>query len=217
MKNFAILLSLLFITTLGWSQGSILGFTMNPANPTSTDTIYIYADLQFNYSDCQLDQSSHSVSGQTIQADAHHCVGLLAAICYPTDTFKINPLPAGQYSFNLSITSGTAPAPCTPGIAIDHDSTIQFSVEPNTAWLKPENPQSAFDIYPNPAKESITISTTTAITETAAIAIYDLNGRLITETPFQTNIQPDLVAGIYFVSIKDKNQIIGTRKLMILP
>ena len=125
-----ILLILLCLPTLGFGQGSIISLTVSPAYPSETDTVYIYAALSFSYSSCPLDLKSYSISGNNIIASTQHCIGLLAAICYNTDTFKINPLAAGTYSFSLTLSSGfgSSGPPCTPGIVPDDYDTITFNV-----------------------------------------------------------------------------------------
>jgi len=118
--------------TIGFSSAlyaqSITNITQWPTNPSSNDTIYFYADLQFPSSDCQLDFASHTIVGNTIIANTQHCLGMLFAMCNATDTFMLLPLPAGSYTFDLTLTSGSGGPPCTPGIAIDDNMVFTFSV-----------------------------------------------------------------------------------------
>lgn len=129
--NKAITLCFLFFT-IGLSTAihaqSITNITQWPTNPSSNDTIYFYADLQFPSSDCQLDFASHTIVGNTIIANTHHCLGMLSAMCNATDTFMLLPLPSGSYTFDLTLTSGFGGPPCTPGIAIDDNMVFTFSV-----------------------------------------------------------------------------------------
>ena len=53
---------------------------------------------------------------------------MLATICNTTDTFKINPLSAGAYTFDLTLSSGFGGPPCTPGVVPDDYDTITFNV-----------------------------------------------------------------------------------------
>ena len=125
-----LLLLLLYVPLIGFGQmqSSIVSLTVSPTYPTETDTIYIYASLSFSSSSCPLDVKSYGISGNNISASTQHCLGMLAAICYSTDTFKINPLPTGTYAFDLTLSSGFGGPPCTPGVVPDDYDTISFNV-----------------------------------------------------------------------------------------
>ena len=123
-----LLLLLLCVPLIGLGQGSIISLTVSPTYPTETDTVYIYASLSFASSSCPLDVKSHSILGNNIVASTQHCLGMLSAICYNTDTFKINPLSTGTYTFDLTLSSGFGGPPCSPGIIPDDYDTITFNV-----------------------------------------------------------------------------------------
>ena len=111
-----------------YSQSSIVSITVSPQTPSHTDTIYVYAELMFPYSDCALQNKNHAVIGNEILASTLHCMGMLTAICNVTDTFKIDPLLlSGIYTFNLDLSSGFG-TPCTPGIVSDDQQIISFEV-----------------------------------------------------------------------------------------
>ena len=187
---------------VSFGQGTITGFSINPVNPTSTDTIYIYANLQFPYGACILDQQSHTINGNDVQADAHHCVGALTTICNNIDTFKINPLPAGNYTFHLNLTSGAAPAPCTPGIVPDHDSTFSFTVEPSGPAGLNKSSKSQFMIYPNPVVDHINVP---LIPDQTPYDIINIAGQSVLSGLIKSQtIQNlgDLPRGLYFVKFK---------------
>jgi len=131
MKNQLLLLLVgIFITSNIYSQGTIGTFQISPSQPTTNDTIYVFADIQFPFSDCELDPNTllHSVTGNSIMASAQHCLGVLASICNITDTFVILPLSAGTYTFDLTLTSGFGGPPCTAGIIPDDNQNFQFTV-----------------------------------------------------------------------------------------
>ena len=71
---------------------------------------------------------SYSVVGSNIVASTQHCLGMLSAICNITDTFKLNPLAVGSYTFDLSLSSGFGNSPCTPGISPDDNDIFAFNV-----------------------------------------------------------------------------------------
>ena len=125
-----LLLVLLCLPVVGFGQmfGSISSLTISPVNPNNTDTVYVYAELLFTSSGCPLDMKSHSVLGNNIVASTQHCFGMLTAICNTTDTFKLNPLAVGTYTFDLTLSSGGGPPPCTAGIVPDDNEVITFNV-----------------------------------------------------------------------------------------
>ena len=114
---------------IGFGQmfGSISSFTISPVNPNNTDTVYIYAELSFIQTGCQLDVKSYNIVGNNILASSLHCIGMGAAFCYTTDTFKLNPLLAGNYLFDFTLSSGAGPL-CTAGILPDDNDVISFNV-----------------------------------------------------------------------------------------
>ena len=125
-----LLLLLLCVPMIGFGQilGSISSLTISPVNPNNTDTVYIYAELLFTSSGCPLDIKSHSVLGNNIVASTQHCLGMLTAICNTTDTFKLNPLAVGTYTFDLTLSTGLGPPPCTEGIISDDNYVFTFDV-----------------------------------------------------------------------------------------
>ena len=100
MKKLLLLLLCVPLIGFGQIQGSISSLTISPTYPTETDTVYIYAELLFSSSNCPLDIKSYSISGNNIAASTQHCLGMLPAICNTTDTFKLNPLAEGTYTFD---------------------------------------------------------------------------------------------------------------------
>ena len=125
-----LLLILLYLPIIGFGQtfGSISSFTISPVNPNNTDTVYIYAELWFCCSNCSLEMKSHSVLGNNIVASTQHCLGMLSTICNTTDTFKLNPLAVGTYTFDLTLSSGFGGPPCTAGVLPDDNDVITFNV-----------------------------------------------------------------------------------------
>jgi hypothetical protein len=69
------------------------------------------------------------------------------------------------------------------------------------------------NLYPNPAKKSITIS---GLNEKATIEIYTVNGEKILNTTFtgETKLNIDFPSGIYFAKINSENKTI-VKKLLI--
>ena len=123
-----LLLILLCLPMIGFGQGSIISLTVSPAYPTETDTVYIFAELSFSSSDCECFVKIDYMSANSITASTQHCLGMLSAICNTTDTFKFDPLAAGAYIFDLTLSSGFGGPPCTAGIIPDDYDTITFYV-----------------------------------------------------------------------------------------
>ena len=130
-----LLITLLCLPMIGFGQilGSISSLTISPVNPNNTDTVYIYAELLFTSSGCPLDIKSHSVLGNNIVASTQHCLGMLTAICNTTDTFKLNPLAVGTYTFDLTLSSAFGGPPCTAGIVPNDNDVITFNVVTSVA------------------------------------------------------------------------------------
>ncbi|MFK8037276.1 MAG: T9SS type A sorting domain-containing protein [Crocinitomicaceae bacterium] len=184
------------------AQGTITGFTINPVNPTNTDTVYIYANLSFTSTACDLSDLSVTPGGSGIQATAHHCLGAGAAICNTIDTFKINPLANGNYNFNLSLTSGIAPAPCTAGIAPDDDSTFSFTVGQGGPSGLPDFSDSELIIHPNPFQNQIQLP---SVPDGSYFNIISLSGQVVKmgRTKGNTiNHLDDLPSGLYFLKLE---------------
>ena len=58
---------------------------------------------------------------------------MLTAICNTTDTFKLNPLAVGTYTFDLTLSSGFGGPPCTAGIVPNDNDIITFNVVTSVA------------------------------------------------------------------------------------
>ena len=77
------------------------------------------------------------------------------------------------------------------------------------------NEKSDFTFYPNPAAGEIMIELTSAMHE---VTISDLSGAILKRSSHNNSSKMDLhdlAPGIYFLSVKNENQQVGTRKLVI--
>ncbi len=176
-------------------QSSIVSFSVLPPNPTTADEITIYAELMFPSSGCVLDYRGHSVVGNTIVASTHHCVGALAAICNTTDTFQIDPLPAGTYTFDLTLSSGAGAPPCTPGIVIDDNDSVSFVVTTSVGIDEISEKPSTF--FPNPVLDKLTFHKPT----TKPSYLYNLSGKVVLtiDAGIKEIDLSDLNTGTYFL------------------
>lgn len=100
---------------------------------------------------------------------------------------------------------------------IQNPSTNQFVtvVEGSTVLATNTNQLLPFTIYPNPAKDMITISAKDTM-EIKQIAIFDINGRLVQESPLSNNtIKIDkLSQGVYMLKITDSNNAVFYQKFV---
>ena len=200
--KFKAFFTLIFLSQIGFSQ-TILQLRAIPPNPTVSDSVFLLADLEFRYSLCDLDNKSHFISGRTIVANTHHCSGIAAALCYPTDTFALGYLSPGRYTVNLGLTNGAAPVPCTPGFGLDDSDTMSFTVQ---SGLGIENVEkSKLRIYPNPANESITLSAAYK-SFIQSFKILSITGAVVLENDLSQDriLVSDLEPGIYFIELYHK-------------
>lgn len=160
MKHFSILFAFTLLILGANAQGTITAISIQPANPTVNDQIEILVDLQFPYSGCDADYQGHSLQGSTIIASAHHCVGMLAAICNTTDTFQIGQLPAGNYTFDMTLSSGFGGPGCSPGIVPDDSDQLQFTVSGSVGIIDPRTTE--LSVYPNPTSDFLKVGNTNA-------------------------------------------------------
>jgi hypothetical protein len=79
-----------------------------------------------------------------------------------------------------------------------------------------ENEFSTFDIFPNPAKEQVTISN---IEAGSTVTLVDVTGKTVSQqlsNSTSVNLQTSaLTSGVYFVRVINNNGISGTQKLVI--
>ncbi len=179
-----------------FAQGGISSITVVPANPTVDDEVVMYVDVQFTSGDCQLDNQDVGTNGFNVSAYAHHCVGLLTVICETTDTFEIGQLPAGDYTFDFTLTSGFGGPGCSAGIIPDDAGQLQFTVT-NSVGIQDLTSASGF-IYPNPTTGIISLNKSL----TSHAILTNIEGQKLRE--FDAGAKEldlsDLPAGIYFLS-----------------
>jgi hypothetical protein len=220
MKKIYVLLFALSISTFSFSQGVIQGFTIDPAAPTTTDVVKVYVDVMFTTMGCAVDNQNHSTAGSSTTGFAHHCLGMLTAICNTTDTFNLGMLPAGMHTFNMTLTSGIGGPPCTPGFIADDNGSITFTVTTATG-ISDYMGLNTITIYPNPLQTNATIVVDPKIKiKTAEFKIVDLMGRIVkTIGSIQTNEftfdREQLSNGVYFYQLIQDETVISNGKLVI--
>ncbi len=173
-KITTVLLSCLMVSQV-MAQSSIVSFSVDPPNPTTTDEITIYTELVFPSSGCFLDFQNHSLVNNTFSASVHHCLGLALAICNTTDTFEIGILPEGSYTFDLTLSSGYGDPGCSPGIVPDDNDSVSFVVTSGVGIHEHTFDQNGF--FPNPVTDKLIFKKPT----TEPSFLYNLSGELIIE------------------------------------
>ena len=216
-RNYFLLGLFFFISTCYYSQGSISGITISPANPTIDDTITIYADLMFSNSSCEFFNSNQNISGNTINITTQHCYGMLTSICYVVDTFTIAPLVAGNYVIDLTLTSDInyGIVPCNGGNTPDDIDTLHFEViDPSSITTVVSSID--FSLYPNPSKGVFQYEVFDSYDE---IIVYSSKGQEVYRHPISSikgEVKMDIVPGIYFVKFKTNNGIESTMKKILI-
>ncbi|MGB0369270.1 MAG: T9SS type A sorting domain-containing protein [Flavobacteriales bacterium] len=191
---------LIGLTAQLFAQGTIQSLSVSPENPTVNDVITVYAELQFSSGGCDVENQGHNVNGLTITANAHHCVGAATVICPVTDEFEIGLLPAGDYTFDFTLTSGFGNPTCSPGIVPDGTEQLQFTVSPNVGidevLLTPDF------AYPNPVSDVLYFKN--GLDEPAIIT--DIRGpNVLNVNAGITRIDlSNLSQGVYFLSTESK-------------
>ena len=135
-----------------------------------------------------------------VSAFSHHCMGLLTVICPNTDTFQIGQLPAGDYTFDFTLTSGFGGSGCSPGIIPDGDDQIQFTVSESVGIQ--EYVDADISLYPNPADDRLFFPR--PMQQTYYLA--DPSGKLILDIPpgtFELDIS-GLRPGMYLLRSSDR-------------
>ena len=204
---------------LSISQGMITNVTMEPLYPYSDDTIYIYVDMSFSTSSCPLDASSVQVTGTEITASSQHCLGLLQSICNTTDTIVIMPLPAAvNYNFNFYLSSGSLPAPCTPGIVPDDTLFFDFGVMEATSKIV-DSEIFTFSIEPNPSPGLFKLSIPFFIANNFSFQVHNNQGEIVKEGEIdkaQKLFDFDLKPGLYYMSLFSKSSSYKSTKKIII-
>lgn len=203
MKHKILLVLLVFTITTSQAQW-IQSLTISPQNPTSNDTIRVYADCMFPSASCNQHTQGFQVNGNVIDAYALHCLGVLTMICSDIDTFLIPPQPAGNYTFVFNLSMGQLPSPCTPGVVPDQIDSISFVVSPLTGTGEYISSDEIV-ISPNPTADYFSVSSTSAGIFPAELKIISVDGKAagsyyVEKNNFTTDIK-HLPSGYYLVQL----------------
>ena len=215
MKKLYSLIAAILVTSATLAQGTIVAFTIDPPAPTTASNVKVYVDLMFTSMGCNVDNQGHSTAGSNTTAYAHHCIGMLTAICNTVDTFNLGMLPAGSHLFDLTLTSGSGGPPCTPGVVPDDQRNTTFTVTAATG-LGQSTVSKAFFIFPNPSNGNFTIS---CPDKNAEIKVYNILGEIIYTQELKSDKSEINISnqakGIYFYQIMNDDKVVGNGKLVV--
>jgi hypothetical protein len=204
--NYLIIPVLVLFSTIAQAQW-IQTITTVPPAPTSNDTIRIVAHCVFPSGSCSEHAKFISVNGNTIDAYAIHCLGMLSVICNYTDTFIVSPLPAGNYTFRMTLEAGSLPAPCAPiGLPSSYDS-LQFVVIPATG-IGEFIGRDDIKAIPNPASGSFILSGLHTSDYPATLQLFTTEGKkALAQSVFNNDEQikvDNLPSGMYQLHLTSK-------------
>ena len=189
-----------FIASLVHAQW-INSLSVNPASPTTNDSVYVYADCSFTAGSCDQHTQGHFINVNNISAWALHCVGMLTFICPYTDTFALGTLPAGTYMFTFQLDEGHGTLPCTPGIVPGPSSTFSFTVSTATSTQVQKSSDGMISFFPNPVDDKMIFKTKSLFFE--SVRIFNVEGKKIIEQFLKSSesqiYSGDLTPGIYFL------------------
>lgn len=142
--------------------------------------------------------------------------------------YSFSTLANGTYTIhpeNLSFTTTTTSITVSNGQASFTDINFEQSlknltIKPKSAGINNvNNSELSFVVFPNPAKNIVTINWNTLTNETAAINITDLSGKVVLNTEVSMNNSSkvnvsNLQTGFYFMTVATENGT-HTQKLII--
>ena len=208
IKFYNALLILLLISSVPLKAQWIQSLTVVPPNPVAGSPFMVLAECSFPAGNCDAHTQYMNINGNLITAGALHCLGVLTVICNHTDTFLINPLPAGNYTFHFQIDAGFGNVPCTPGIVPGPSDTINFTVFP-AVGIDEAIPQDAVRLFPNPPDDYFMIRGVETSDFPVTIAVFSPEGKLVKNELIKNADEGipsgDLPVGMYQVQLQLKD------------
>jgi hypothetical protein len=222
MKRSIGLMSLIILLSCSEARSQwINSISISPQFPSSIDTIYIYADCSFPSGSCDQHIQGVVPNGNTLQAFATHCIGMLTFICNYTDTFKLDPLSPGNYLFDFQVNSGSLPSPCNPGIAPGPKDSLRFTV--TSANFVHTLTAGAYSIYPNPSNGKFYLKRKPGLNPIGeeSYFVYDPFGKVACQGVLHSQMQEldisNLNDGVYLLQINQGQQTsLQTLKLVLI-
>lgn len=211
MKKLGYILIMLLATDL--NAQNINSIQVIPANPNTQDTVSIIVDTWFSSGPCNQHTQQISVNGNSIYCNTLHCTGMLTVICNDADTFKINPLPTGNYTAYVQVDQGALPTPCSPGVVQGGSDSLLFTVTPFTGITNAVNDEN-YTVYVSRSSIEIQVKNTEKI---QCIKLTDAEGRMVfssAKIKESISVRKTHSGGFYFLSIINKNGSLLSRKIV---
>lgn len=189
-----------------------------PANPTTTDTLYLYANIDFPSGGCSDKAQNIFVSSPYIFGAALHCLGVATFICNETDTFQLAPLAAGTYTFIFTVEAGMGPSPCTPGIVPGPVDSITIVVTNATGIGEVKTKNQIFNLTQGsyPGKVLVQLTPEIKLAGSVQIVVYNLSGQLVHQENIVSHLQEmsmeNFNQGLYLFQLRTDNGMVQTQK-----
>lgn len=194
---------------------NIQNISYQPPYPGPLDSVTVYVDLVFTSGDCALEYESHTISGDTIRINVHHCPGALTVICDVTDTVQLGTLASGTYYTEVVVlvSDPFSIDPCTNPVPADSGNVL-ITVLPGTGIATPE--VESFYLHYDSKNNELVLKNHLA--EGSVVELYTINGSLIfqSELPTSGRIKTQTISqGVYFFRVYDDRQEMARGKLLI--
>ncbi|MFN0190157.1 MAG: T9SS type A sorting domain-containing protein [Bacteroidia bacterium] len=213
MKKYLLVSFISFLSTLNCQGQWIQQLWTNPSVLTTNTPVQLIAEVDFPSGDCIDKTLNVFQSGNSILADAIHCLGAALFICNDKDTFNLGLIPAGTYIFYYHVDAGLSPGPCTPGIVPGPTDSLTFVV--NIASGNIELEKEIFELFPNPASSLLQLKLNSDLFG-GAYRIMNNHGALVLESTIkEKNMQIDisqLSVGLYTFIYEDAFKKISVKK-----
>jgi uncharacterized protein YqkB len=180
-----------------------------PAAPATIDHVKIVTTVTTPNQGAFLN-STHSISGNTINIEACYYNGLLTATQTFYDTLDVGLLNSGIFTVNLTAYESTDTV-CN--YTDSSTSVVNFTVIEQTNQVDPIS-YDIGEIYPNPTSGSFTIELPKEIKATH-VCIRTISGRLVYQGAFTNEMSVDFNAGMYLIQLLQDNTILWYHRLLI--
>lgn len=203
----------------GAAAQSVNQITIVPSNPSPGDTIRIISGFSYQ-GNCSFGMvgAYSDVVNDTIRIFPTYCGYGDTTLCHRTDTFTIDPLPAGNYTVFIEYHQGSiCPFSGFDITLLQTDTVIAVNAThiPTTAAT-----QHSIQAWPNPSGEYIMIDGN-ELNSSHSIYITNASGQIVfrrqvTQKPMLISTSGWEEKGIYIIHIQDtEGKLTGIQKIML--
>ncbi|MBK7966176.1 MAG: T9SS type A sorting domain-containing protein [Bacteroidetes bacterium] len=201
MKKIILLLLLLF--SLHAQAQVVNQITILPANPTSTDTLYVVTDFSY-FGNCSFSLVGYYyyIQDSTIHVLPTYCGYGDSTLCTSIDTLKLETYPANNYVINIEFHQGSVcPFSHFDATIAQFDTTLTISTP---SGIDPINASDGeINVFPNPAIEELNVQIKNQDIE--FIELYNSLGEFIEKYGSSSFSVSNLSSGIYWIRIYSKD------------